>query len=175
MAFVRRSPFIYTFIIFEPCCASLYTLVMSCTCQIAFFMLSPNAMQRFPKMKFGVGFSLCAKCSNKYLFFTLLVKPCEWNVSPSHKLLTLRGYCTTRGNINSSAFACIYTHVYTHVCGWGVQALRMFPTMNSHYFPMLRVPMPITVAEWSKARVCGRSLAGIEVSNPAGGMVVSLL
>jgi hypothetical protein len=29
---------------------------------------------------------------------------------------------------------------------------------------------PIPLAEWSKARVCGRSLAGIEVSNPAGGI-----
>jgi hypothetical protein len=28
------------------------------------------------------------------------------------------------------------------------------------------------VAEWSKASVCGRSLAGIAVSNPAGGMDV---
>jgi hypothetical protein len=30
--------------------------------------------------------------------------------------------------------------------------------------------MPISVSERSKARVCGRSLAGIEGSNPAGGM-----
>ena len=32
--------------------------------------------------------------------------------------------------------------------------------------------LPIPVAEWSKARVCGRSLAGIAGSNPAAGMDV---
>jgi len=33
----------------------------------------------------------------------------------------------------------------------------------------------VPMAERSKARVCGRSLAGIAASNPAGGMDVSLL
>ena len=35
--------------------------------------------------------------------------------------------------------------------------------------------MPIPVAERSKARVCGRSFAGIARSNSAGGMDVSLV
>ena len=34
---------------------------------------------------------------------------------------------------------------------------------------------PIPVTERSKARVCGRSLAGIAGSNPAGGMDVCVL
>ena len=36
-------------------------------------------------------------------------------------------------------------------------------------------PLPIRVAERSKARVCSRLLAGVERSNPAGGMDVCLL
>jgi hypothetical protein len=35
--------------------------------------------------------------------------------------------------------------------------------------------MPILVAESSKARVCGRSPAGIAGSNPAGGMDVCVV
>ena len=35
--------------------------------------------------------------------------------------------------------------------------------------------MPIPVAAWSKAYFCGRSLAGIVGSNPAGGMEISLM
>jgi hypothetical protein len=35
--------------------------------------------------------------------------------------------------------------------------------------------VPILVAAWSKAWVCGRSLAGIAGSNTAGGMDVCLL
>ena len=35
--------------------------------------------------------------------------------------------------------------------------------------------MPIPVAERSKAKTCGRSLAGIAGSDPAGGMEVCLL
>ena len=35
--------------------------------------------------------------------------------------------------------------------------------------------MPIPVATWSKAWMCGRSLAGIVGSNPVGGMNVCLL
>ena len=34
--------------------------------------------------------------------------------------------------------------------------------------------MPIDVAMWSKAWVCGRSFVGIVGSNPAGGMDVCL-
>ena len=37
------------------------------------------------------------------------------------------------------------------------------------------IALPIPVAERSKARVCGTSLAGIAGSNPAGGMDVCLL
>jgi hypothetical protein len=37
------------------------------------------------------------------------------------------------------------------------------------------IHLPIPVAARSKAWVCGRSLAGIEGSNPAGGMGVCLL
>jgi hypothetical protein len=39
--------------------------------------------------------------------------------------------------------------------------------------PQLAV-LPIPMAAPSKARVCGCSLAGIAVSNPAGGMAVRL-
>ena len=35
--------------------------------------------------------------------------------------------------------------------------------------------MPIPFAEQSKARVCGRSLAGVAGSNPAGGMNVCVV
>jgi hypothetical protein len=35
--------------------------------------------------------------------------------------------------------------------------------------------IPVAVAALSKAWVCGRSLAGIAVSNPAGGLDVCLL
>ena len=35
--------------------------------------------------------------------------------------------------------------------------------------------LPVPVADWSKARVCGRSLAGITGWNSAGGMNVSLV
>ena len=34
---------------------------------------------------------------------------------------------------------------------------------------------PILVGEWSKARVCGRSLAGVADSNPVGNMDVCVL
>ena len=34
---------------------------------------------------------------------------------------------------------------------------------------------PMLLAERSKARICGRSLAGIAVSNPAGGMDVCVV
>ena len=43
------------------------------------------------------------------------------------------------------------------------------------HFQKLRKTQPITVAVRSKASVYGRSLAGIEGSNPAGGMDVCLL
>jgi len=43
---------------------------------------------------------------------------------------------------------------------------------NDMHF-VLRLP-PVPVATRSKARVCGRSLAGIGGSDPAGGMVVCL-
>ena len=36
-------------------------------------------------------------------------------------------------------------------------------------------PKPIRVAERSKARVCGRSLAGISGSNPVGGIDVCVV
>ena len=40
---------------------------------------------------------------------------------------------------------------------------------------ILKLHQPIPVAERYKAWVCGRSLAGIAGSNPAGGMDVCLL
>jgi hypothetical protein len=36
-------------------------------------------------------------------------------------------------------------------------------------------PKPIPAAEWSKARVCGLSRAGVVGSNPAGGMDVCVV
>jgi hypothetical protein len=39
----------------------------------------------------------------------------------------------------------------------------------------LHMPRPISIAERSKAKVYGRSLAGIAGSNPAGGMDICLL
>jgi len=42
-------------------------------------------------------------------------------------------------------------------------------------FMVISSAPPIPVSARSKVRVCGRSLAGIAVSNPAGGMDVSLL
>ena len=45
-----------------------------------------------------------------------------------------------------------------------------------HYKPEGRgFDLPIPVAERSKARVCGRSLAGVAGSNPAGGMDVCVV
>ena len=35
--------------------------------------------------------------------------------------------------------------------------------------------LPVTVTEWSKALVCGSSIAGIAGSNPAGGMDVCVV
>ena len=47
--------------------------------------------------------------------------------------------------------------------------------MRHKYFVLLMNGGPITVAVRSKARVCGRSLAGIVGSNPAEDMDVCLL
>jgi hypothetical protein len=42
--------------------------------------------------------------------------------------------------------------------------------------PVLAVMIPpVPVAAWSEVSVCGRSLAGIEGSNPAEGMDICLL
>ena len=43
------------------------------------------------------------------------------------------------------------------------------------YFNAVTYHVPVPVAERSKARVCGRSLAETEGSNPAGGMDVCVL
>jgi hypothetical protein len=46
---------------------------------------------------------------------------------------------------------------------------------NSHCLLVMLLLLPITVAVLSKAWVCGRSLAGIAGSNPAGNVGVCLL
>jgi hypothetical protein len=43
------------------------------------------------------------------------------------------------------------------------------------HFQSLTFLVPVPVAAMSKEGVCGRSLAGIVVSNPTGGMEVCLL
>ena len=46
----------------------------------------------------------------------------------------------------------------------------------AHYpYSLIAEYVPIPVAERSKARVCGRSLAGSTGSNPAGGMDVCVV
>jgi hypothetical protein len=59
----------------------------------------------------------------------------------------------------SSLLVCIICTQYTH------SPLKYFRSSA----------MPISVAQRSKARVCGRSVAGIVGSNLAGGMAVSLV
>ena len=46
--------------------------------------------------------------------------------------------------------------------------------LNCLYFVIFQLMRPIPVAEQSKARVYGRSLARIEGSNPTGGIDVCL-
>jgi hypothetical protein len=52
---------------------------------------------------------------------------------------------------------------------------KWLPPSSQHKATSMYVELPIPVAARSKARVCGRSLAGIAGSIPAGGMDVCLL
>ena len=52
----------------------------------------------------------------------------------------------------------------------------MFNNLHICRIPLARwTAMPVPVAKRSKAKVCGRSLAGVAGSNPYGGMEVCLL
>ena len=82
--------------------------------------------------------------SNRYLLF--------W-VSNGHNFVTVQNR----------------THVYInfyHHKDLGNHLVQLCPKVVKH--PVYIPPIPVTA--WSKAWVCGRSLAGIVGSNPAGGL-----
>ena len=59
--------------------------------------------------------------------------------------------------------------------GGTVTYVKLYILEGSLFLARIFWSAPIPVAKWSKARVCGRSPAGIAGCNPAGGMDVCLL
>ena len=108
--------------------------------------------------------------ADRYVFTTLRLSAvdfprvcsCVWNC-------TVHGQ-RPKGEREQSPFACLLRHL---------RGLIKVPWPGVYYLivttciiRVLNINLPIPLAARSEAWVCGRSLAGIAVSNPAGGMDV---
>jgi hypothetical protein len=84
------------------------------------------------------------------------------------------------GHLRSTVLVSICAQVYQLACPeWLDTRISDLFVCFFHLFILYSITlillMPIPVVERSKARVCGRSLAGISGSNPAGNMADCLL
>jgi hypothetical protein len=94
-----------------------------------------------------------------YSYVPVAFDSCQ--LSDAHMLL---GSCWQSSNCKRSKF----TAGYRASQHWGAATAQSVYRLASDWTVLGSKP-PVPVKERSKARVCGRSLAGVTVSNPAGG------